>query len=134
MLSHSHDTSFLYFLLEPMERTFSYAHSSKEHPVLRDLGEWGKKAVAFYAKPVSEDRPLRIEFMGAPDKRDSIASTVCSLSRLSKSYAYPAVFIEADLRAALDRIELERAYRQLLGQVGFRSSIMKLRRDSRPFR
>jgi hypothetical protein len=42
--------------------------------------------------------------------------------------------IEADMRAAMDRLEIDRAYGNLLLKAGMRSSILKLRRDMRPFR
>jgi len=135
VLQKSNDTSFLHFLLKPGERTaaFSYSSDVKEHQVLRDLGDWGSKINVFYLKPVAGDRPLRVEFVG--DKSfDGLAETIHALSAINSKYAYPAVLIEADLRAAMNPIELERTYRDLFANTGLRSSMMKLRRDSRPFR
>ena len=40
----------------------------------------------------------------------------------------------ADMRAALDRREMDRAYGRLFLKAGGASGIMKLRRDERPFR
>ncbi len=130
------DTNFLSFLLQEGERTFSFQYSGAalEHQVLKDLKEWGVKVHAFYMKPVSEDRPLRVEFLNIKKGVDEIASTLFELSRINKRYAYPAILIEADMRAALNHIEIERAYRDLFIRTGARSSALKLRRDMRPFR
>lgn len=134
-LRHSNDTSFLNYLLNEGERTcsFSYATSAKEHVVLKDLKEWGPKVCALYTKPAPEDRPLRIEFLSSTPASEA-ASVLSELSKINKKYAYPAVLIEADLRAALDPLELEHAYKDLFIRTGLRSAMMKLRRDSRPFR
>lgn len=130
----STDTTFLHFLLKEGERTaaFRYASSPERHQVLRDLGECAGRINAFYLKPVKDDRPLRVEFLS--NKYDEIASFINSLSRIHKRYGYPAILIEADLRAALERNEIERVSRELFMLLGERSSIMKLRRNSRPFR
>jgi len=134
-LRRSNDTSFLSFLLKEGERTcsFSYATSAKEHVVLKDLRDWGPKISALYCRPAPEDRPLRVEFL-SPTPASEVASVICELSKINKRYAYPAVLIEADLRAAMDPLELERAYKDLFVRTGLRSAMMKLRRDSRPFR
>ena len=137
-LRRSSDTSFLSFMLKENERTasFTYSTSAKEHVVLRDLKDWGSKIAAFYVKPVTDDRPLRIEFLLSPPSvsADEIAATICTLSKINKKYAYPAALIEADLRAAMDPNDLDRAYKDLFVRTGLRSAMMKLRRDSRPFR
>jgi hypothetical protein len=137
VLRMSNDTSFLNYMLNEGERTasFTYSTTEKEHVVLKDLKAWGPRISVFYAKPVSGDRPIRIEFLSCPSiSADEIASTVCALSRINKKYAYPAALIEADLRAAMQPIEIERAYKDLLVSAGLRSATMRLRRDSRPFR
>jgi hypothetical protein len=89
---------------------------------------------AFYLKASEGDRPMRVEFVEGKRRFDEIASLVFSLSRISKNYAYPAILIEADMRAALDQAELDRVYGEIVAKTGLRSSLMKLRRDSRPFR
>ncbi|VVB66216.1 NurA domain protein [Candidatus Gugararchaeum adminiculabundum] len=136
ILEKSSDTSLIHFLLKTGERTFAFNYSADpaKNQVLRDLSEWGRKINAFYIKPVEKDRPLRVEFLDGKHSFDEIASVIYSLSRINKNYGYPAVLIEADMRAALDKVELERAYRELFMKLGMRSSIMPLRRDSRPFR
>jgi len=137
VMRKSSDTAFLSFLLREGERTasFAYASSEKEHVVLKDLAEWGTKIAVFYCRPVAGDRPLRVEYLsGAAVSAGEIASVVSGLSRINKRYAYPAVLIEADLRAALNPIELERAYKDVCAHAGLPPSAMQLRRDSRPFR
>ncbi len=135
-LGKTHDTGFLNFLLKEEERSFTFRYSSsvKEHQVLKDLNDWSSRINAFYLKAVEGDRPLRIEFIEGKKSFDEIASVVFTLSRINKNYAYPAVLIEADMRAALDRGEIDRVYGELITRTGLRSSTMRLRRDSRPFR
>jgi len=134
--SHTSDTNFLHFMLEAGERTcaFSYSSSPAKHQVLKDLGDWAGKILSFYIKPVKEDRPLRVEFLSGQKTFSEVASLSHSLSCAHKAYAYPAVLIEADLRAALDGDEFERAYGGLLSKLGRSASLMRLRRNSRPFR
>ncbi len=129
---HSSDTFFLNHLLKSGERTFSFKYTSdvKKHPITRDFGTDAAGINAMYVKPVKEDVPLRVEFIN--QEYDEIASLVYSLSKINKNYAYPAILIEADLRAALDPIELERAMKSLAMHTGMR--IAPLRRNSRPFR
>jgi len=134
--AHTTDTNFLFFMLEAGERTcaFSYASSPGKHQILKDLGQWAEKILAFYVKPVKDDRPLRVEFLSGQKTFGQIASFAHSLSSLHKAYAYPAVLIEADLRAALAGDEFERAYGSLFSRLGAGSSVMRLRRNIRPFR
>jgi hypothetical protein len=133
---HTTDTSFLYFMLEEGERTcaFTYSSSPTKHNVLRDLGQWSEKILSFYLKPVKEDRPLRIEFLSGQRTFSEIATLVHSLSALHKAYAYPAILIEADLRAALSPDDFERAYGSLWSRLSRSPSLMRLRRNIRPFR
>lgn len=133
---HTSDTNFLHFMLEAGERTcvFPYASAPAKHQVLKDLGSWAEKILSFYLKPVKDDRPLRVEFLSGQKTFSEVASLAHSLSCVHKAYAYPAVLIEADLRAALDGDEFERAYAELFSKLGRSSSLMRLRRNSRPFR
>ncbi len=130
----SSDTVFLNHLLEEKERTYVLRMSNhpKKHPVLRDLGEWSEKLNLFYIKPVVGDRPFRVEFLSSNDSYDEIASIVYSLSCINRSYAYPAILIEADLRAMLDPKEMERMQKTL--QTFSSKEVLPLRRNSRPFR
>jgi hypothetical protein len=134
--AHTTDTNFLFFMLEAGERTctFSYASAPQKHQILKDLGQWSEKILSFYVKPVKDDRPLRVEFLSGQKTFDEVASFVHSLSCLHKAYAYPAILIEADLRAALAGDEFERAYGSLFSRLGTGSSMMRLRRNIRPFR
>lgn len=135
-LQHTTDTNFLHFMLEEGERTcaFSYASAPAKHQILKDLGQWAEKILSFYVKPVRDDRPLRVEFLSGQKTFGEVASFVHSLSCLHKAYAYPAILIEADLRAALAGGEFERAYGSLFSRLGPGTSVMRLRRNIRPFR
>ncbi|MBD3390107.1 hypothetical protein GF415_04130 [Candidatus Micrarchaeota archaeon] len=128
------DSVFLNHLLKEGERTFSFRYSSspQKHHVLRELGAWGEKLCATYLKPVQGDRPLRVEFLKNQGKARELAEMVFSLSSINRSYAYPAVLIDADLRAMMDPNELERAKKSLSLFTG--PSLLDLRRNSRPFR
>lgn len=129
---HSSDSVFLSHLLREGERTFAFRYTSdaKRHPITRDFGGDAENVNAMYIKPVEGDRPLRVEFLGSDF--NGIASLVYSLSKINRTYAYPAILIEADLRAALDPLELERAQKALAMQSGM--GVLPLRRNSRPFR
>ena len=133
---HTSDTNFLHFMLEAGERTcaFKYSSAPTSHQVLKDLGQWADKILSFYLKPVEGDRPLRVEFLSGQKTFSEVASLAHSLSCTHKAYAYPAVLIEADLRAALDGDEFERAYAELFSKLGRSPALMRLRRNSRPFR
>ena len=128
------DTSFLNHVLKEKERTFAmkYSGSPSKHAVLKDLEGYADSICIFYLKCSSEDRPMRVEFLNS-DKHSvsEIASLVYTLSAINKSYAYPAVLIEADLRAAMDPLEMERAQKSLMSLSNF---VQPLRRNSRPFR
>lgn len=130
----SADTVFLNHLLKEKERSFVLRMSNepKKHLILRDLDEWSGKLNLFYLKSVEGDRPMRIEFLNNTANFDEIASLVYSLSAINQSYAYPAVLIEADLRAMLDPKEMERMQKTL--QMLSSNDILPLRRNSRPFR
>jgi hypothetical protein len=124
------DTVLTSYLLEKGERTASMPYFDKAQNEPR--GFWNRLRV-FYIKPSENDLPLRIEHIamdGAPgDKSDDAASLILSLSSISESYAYPAILIEADMRAAMDPSEAERLQADLTAL-----DIRPLRRNSRPFR
>lgn len=130
----SSDTVFLNHLLGEGERTFAfrYSDSPQKNHVLRELGAWGEKICALYSKPVAGDRPVRMEFLNGQAGFPEIADTLSSLCAINRFYAYPAVLIDADLRAMMDPIELERAKKSLHHHVG--PSLLDLKRNSRPFR
>lgn len=128
------DSIFLNYLLKEKERTCAVRYSSNplKSQVVKDLGDYGQNICLFYMKPVANDRPLRVEFITGKRTFSEIASLVHTLASINSNYAYPAILIEADLRAALDPIELERAQKSL--QMLYPESIRPLRRNSRPFR
>lgn len=139
------DSVFLNHFLKEKERTFAmkYSANPSKHAVLRDLKDYADSICLFYLKCFNEDRPMRVEFLGGTSmdansgasdraiKFNEIASIAYSLSAINKSYAYPAVLIEADLRAALDPIEMERALKTL---SSLSEHVQPLKRNSRPFR
>ncbi|MDE1798710.1 MAG: DNA double-strand break repair nuclease NurA [Candidatus Micrarchaeota archaeon] len=135
-LANASDTAFLDHLLKEGERTFAFRYSVQpaKNPVLQDLGEWAGRILTFYLKPVAGDRPLRIEFLSTVSPFADIASVMAGLSALHPHYAYPAILIEADLRAALETTEVEHVVHDLSARVGRKRPLMPLRRDSRPFR
>lgn len=130
----SSDTVFLNHLLQEGERTFAfrYSDSPQKNHVLRELGKWGERICALYAKPVAGDRPVRIEFLDGQAGYSEVADAVSSLCAINRFYAYPAVLIDADLRAMMDPAELERAKKSLSLFAG--PQLLDLRRNSRPFR
>ena len=132
--SKSSDTVFLHHLLKEGERTFAfrYSESPQKHHVLRELGKWGEKICAAYIKPVKGDRPIRIEFLNGQKPFSEVADFISTLSSINRSYAYPAILIDADLRAMMDPNELERAKKSLSLFAG--PNLLDLRRNSRPFR
>ena len=130
----SSDTVFLHHLLGEGERTFAFRYSQnpQKHHVLRELGAWGEKICASYLKPVAADRPMRIEFLKEQKSAGEISDFISTISSINRSYAYPAILIDADLRAMMDPQELERAKKSLSLFAG--PSLLDLRRNSRPFR
>ena len=136
VLSTCHDTVFLDHLLQKGERTsaFRYSGSPQKNPVFKDLGDYSQRILTFYLKPVENDRPLRVEFLSNHHSFSQIADSISSLSAINPNYAYPAVLIEADLRAALEPNEVEQQMQSLATKIGGKNPIVKLRRNSRPFR
>jgi len=104
VLGRSNDTTILYYAMKRGERTscFKYASEAREHPILKDFGEKAREISCFYLKAVEFDRPTRVEFVGGSEVVEEVAEAALDLSRHNKSYAYPAVLIEADLRATMN--------------------------------
>lgn len=120
------DTVLCSHMLDRAERTsvFPYFEEKQKEPE----GFWDSIR-AFYLKPSENDLPLRVEYLGSEEETDFVSSLIFSLSSISESFAYPAILIEADMRAAMDHNEIERL------QADIRSLEMRpLRRNSRPFR
>lgn len=121
ILAGTRDTNLLYHVLGLGERTC----------IFRQHGE----IFSFYLKTAEFDRPVRIDFYCERDitkTADRIAAIVLATSCHS-SYGFPAPLIEADLRAKLAEHELSSLHEQLVDHVGVKPSLLKLRRESRPF-
>ena len=140
LLTKTNDTAFLFSLLQEKERTLAFQYATfSDHPILKDFKGFAEKVCSFYLKPVKYDRPLRVDFLLPKNQEigayvQTLSSLVYSLSKHNRQYAYPAVLIEADLRAAMDPQELDRVYDTYFAQAGMSASTFKLRRNSRPFR
>ncbi len=139
LLDNLFDSSLLQFLLQKGERSFAFHYSGSigEHAILKDFDSgWAERIHALYLKPCTYDRPLRIEFLAdngsISKKADEAAKVAMKLSCMHREYAYPAVLIEADLRARLHGNEVETVFNKILDKLGKESSLF-LRRDSRPF-
>ncbi len=150
-ISKTNDSAFLHLLLNEGERTAAFAFSENENPRLRDFGNIGATVCGMYLKPAKYDRPLRVDFLlpaaaagidagdGGKEMGENafvkrLAEVLNFLSLGHRAYAYPAVLVEADLRAALDPKELDFASREVLAKVGRSAPFMQLRRNTRPFR
>lgn len=134
-----HDAPLLDKVLNAGERTtaFHYCKSNEKHPVLNDFPyEWRRKIHACYLKPSAFDYPLRIEFLGEGEDIPKITQHAAELayaqSSLHKEYAFPAVLIEADLRAGLNPEEIELVSDKILSKLGGNTLRLR-RRDRRPF-
>lgn len=137
ILAGTRDTNLLFHCLEKGERTavFKFSSKPKEHPVLSDLCPAGEKIFSFYLKTAEFDRPVRIDFFADSnpiETANKIASLVLSMSPHS-SYGFPAPLIEADFRAKLRENDANALHDQLVDRIGIVPSLMKLRREQRPF-
>jgi hypothetical protein len=136
VLQGTRDTNLLFHLLKSGERSFVFRYSkdSENHPVLSDLWEWGDKIYSFYIKTAEFDRPVRVDFVSNDPLKDAnkIAEIVLATACHS-SYGIPAPIIEADLRAKLEEKDVLDVHGQLVDKLGIVPSLMKLRRDQRPF-
>ncbi|MEM5814459.1 MAG: DNA double-strand break repair nuclease NurA [Candidatus Aenigmatarchaeota archaeon] len=137
ILAGTRDTNLLYYTLKRGERSavFRYAKSSEEHPILSDLGEHGRRIFCFYLKTAEFDRPVRIDYYcksNAAETADRIAALILAITPHS-SYGFPAPLIEADFRAKLQERDADSLHDQLVDRVGITPSLMKLRREQRPF-
>ncbi len=131
-VSNTRDTVFFYNLLKRGERTFIFR---RHDPVLEDLEEFGKKIYSFYIKTAEFDRPMRIDFFSkkspieTAEKLASIMVRICPDSM----YGFPIPLIEADMRAKLQENDIESVRDRLADMTGMSPSLMRLRRNVRPF-
>ncbi|MCK4883331.1 MAG: hypothetical protein KAS30_00540, partial [Candidatus Diapherotrites archaeon] len=147
IIETSTDTTLLFFAMKKTQYTTPqpYTQNSNKHPVLKDLPkEISEKIKVIYLKNSKFDRPLRVEFMlnekikdGANENRNEserkLMEKIFFLSSSLRTYAYPTVLIEADLRAKLKYEEVEFALNSVIDQARSTSILLELRRDSRPF-
>ena len=135
------DTDLLYRVLEVGERSFifSYFRNTKQNLALRDFENknWPKQLHAFYLKTVEYDRPLRIEFLtfgnDTAKVAERLASVVLPLSSHHAEYGLPTVLVEADTQARLLESDLDIVYERLIERVGLSPSMLRLRREKKPF-
>jgi len=140
ILAGTRDTNLLFHMLKHGERTaiFRYAKDADDHPILSDLGEYGHRIYCFYLKTAEFDRPVRVDFYSdkegqtLTDVADRIASLILAVTPHG-SYGFPAPLIEADFRAKLQERDADSLHDQLVDRVGITPSLMKLRREQRPF-
>ncbi|MBI4019814.1 MAG: DNA double-strand break repair nuclease NurA [Candidatus Aenigmarchaeota archaeon] len=140
LLDRSKDTNLLYWMLEKGERTrvFSHSDSPEAHKILKDFGEFGKMVYSFYIKTAQWDRPIKVDFLGESEgdnekRAGQVASLILAISGHHSGYGLPAPIIEADSIAKLSETEIDNFYSQILAFAGNMPSIMKLRREQRPF-
>jgi len=130
ILAKTRDTNLLFYVLEKGERTCIFKSKSS---VLEDLKE--DRIYSFYFKTAEYDRPVRIDFFAESDpiaKAEQIAPLILATCWHS-SYGFPAPLTEADYRAKLQEQDVESLHDQLVDRVGITPSVMKLRREQRPF-
>ena len=90
-----------------------------------------------YVRPSLYDRPLRVEFLcpsrsEVPVQANLVAGIALNQSALHREYAFPAVLIEADLRARLRPEEVDWVFEKIMHKLG-RKNFWLQRRDRRPF-
>ena len=131
-LDKSRDTNLLYWTLERNERTYTFDYTTDlaDHPILKDFEQ--KTFFSFYLKTAKWDRPVRVDFM-EKEQADKLASVLLTISGQHSRYGFPSVLIEADNVAKLSEQELDNFYSYILKYAGNMPSIMKLRREQRPF-
>jgi len=134
LLLKTRDTNLLYLVLKRGERTteFEYSANPAEHPVLKDLGSHADRMHSFYLKTARFDRPVKVDYLKPADP-DHLAGILLAISGHHPGYGIPAPLIEADNVAKLSEREMESFYAQILKLTGSIPSMMRLRREQRPF-
>lgn len=140
LLTETADTSLLFWVLEQGERTrlFPVADGANGHPLVGDIGEWAGQLFTLYLKTASLDRPVRVEVLvndarSPVEEADQLARLLLSVSGQHAGYGLPAPLIEADNRAKIAEAEMEQFYLHVISLVGMAPSVMRLRREQRPF-
>ncbi len=139
LLERTRDTNLLYWVLEKGERSrvFPYSERPGEHPVLRDFGSLAERVNSFYLKTAKHDRPIRVDMLARGDdvigEADELGSVLLAISGQHSGYGLPVPLIEADNVAKLSDNEVENFYSHILSFAGNIPSVMRLRREQRPF-
>ena len=128
-LEKSRDTNLLFWVLDKNERTQTFSYSDDENLTLKELN---KSVYSFYIKTAKYDRPVRVDFLDK-EKEDMLAGMLLSITGQHSGYGFPTVLIEADNVAKLSEQEIDNFYSFILKYTGNLPSIMRLRRDQRPF-
>ncbi len=131
LIEKSRDTTLLYWVLEQGEKTqtFDYCLNPQAHQILKDFD---KAVYSFYLKTAKWDRPVRVDLL-RPQEADNLASILLAISGQHSRYGFPSVLIEADGVAKLSESEIDNLIYHILKHSGNVPSLMKLRRDDRPF-
>ncbi len=137
VLERTKDTNLLYWALQKGERTmeFRYSDSPKEHPVLKDFGDYWEKIHGFYLKTAKWDRPVRVEFISEKpaELAGKLAPLILAVSGQHEVYGLPTPLIEADSVAKMSDLDIDQFYSQILSITGNIPSMFRLRREQRPF-
>jgi len=135
ILDRTRDSNLLFWVLDKGERTMVYPYSPTpgEHPVLRELPKGiSQQMFSFYLKTAEWDRPVRVDFLGK-ENLDRLAGVLLAVSGQHSGYGIPVPLIEADTSAKMSEEEMDTFHSQIMGKAGGLPSILRLRRDSRPF-
>ncbi len=101
----------------------------KRNVILKDLEAAGlaEEIYVYYQRVSKKDKPIRVETINR--HVEELAGYLQSLCEINDKYTYPAILIDADLRAKLEPEDLERISRLL--SIEF---LQFTRRTNRPFR
>ena len=133
LLEKMRDTNLLSYVLKDGEciPPFEYTPSPENHPLLSHFPKDISSLIySFYIRVSPYDDPIRIDFLA--DKGVNSYKKIASLIRLltpSKLYSIPSPLIEADKRARLKEIEIEKIYNRFVSKLGPFYSLFQKRRE-----
>ncbi|MEM5811939.1 MAG: DNA double-strand break repair nuclease NurA [Candidatus Aenigmatarchaeota archaeon] len=116
------DTNLAYHLLNFQERTISFFID--------------KNIYFFYLRNSKLDRPLRVEIFSNGKDIENIADKVSYVlikTAFSETYPFPVSIIEADLASRVNENAIDEIYEKFRASLESLPSLLKLRRNSRPF-